>query len=206
VTVHVEEWRPVPDYPHYEVSSLGNVRGWLRSDGHGGVVRRGHPRSWVFKPFSTYYRVANLWTDGKFRKFYVHELVLLAFVGPRPPGLDIAHLNGDQIDNRLENLAYVTHQENMRQAIGHGRTTAGTRNPRAVLTDAMVEEMRWRRAGGESCCRIAVDYGVSAKAVSHICIGNSWAHIGGPRTRTRGLALRRRGNAALSIVGRPEAA
>jgi hypothetical protein len=47
---------------------------------------------------------------------YVHQLVLLAFVGPRPK-LDekgeIRHLDGDKMNNQLANLVYGTQKENM---------------------------------------------------------------------------------------------
>ena len=36
----------------------------------------------------------------------VHRIVALAFLGPRPEGLEVSHLNGDDRDNRIENLCY----------------------------------------------------------------------------------------------------
>jgi hypothetical protein len=44
--------------------------------------------------------------------FLVHRLVMTTFVGPRPPGQETRHLNGDKTDNRLVNLCYGTSQEN----------------------------------------------------------------------------------------------
>jgi hypothetical protein len=58
--------------------------------------------------------------DG-FRKRAVHQLVLEAFVGPRPEwATDVRHLNGVADDNRLANLAYGTQAENARDAVRHG--------------------------------------------------------------------------------------
>lgn len=50
----------------------------------------------------------------------VHQLVLEAFVGPRPKAkqgslIDVLHINGDPTDNRLENLKYGTRGENIKQ-------------------------------------------------------------------------------------------
>lgn len=50
----------------------------------------------------------------------VHQLVLLAFVGPMPEGMQVRHLNGAPADNRLSNLKYGTNTENARDAINHG--------------------------------------------------------------------------------------
>ena len=42
--------------------------------------------------------------DGNAKMEKVHRLVLEAFVGPNPPGLECCHNNGDPSDNRVENL------------------------------------------------------------------------------------------------------
>ena len=47
---------------------------------------------------------------------HVHELILLTFVGPRPPGFECNHDNGIKADNRLANLAWVTPSENQAHA------------------------------------------------------------------------------------------
>lgn len=50
----------------------------------------------------------------------VHQLVLAEFVGPRPTGLVVRHLNGNSRDNRLSNLVYGTAAQNAQDAIAHG--------------------------------------------------------------------------------------
>ena len=50
----------------------------------------------------------------------VHWLVAFAFLGPRPDGLEVRHLNGDKLDARLVNLAYGTHADNNRDTVAHG--------------------------------------------------------------------------------------
>lgn len=50
--------------------------------------------------------------EGKTRT--VHSLVAEAFLGPRPEGYDIDHIDGNKTNNTAENLRYVTHTENMR--------------------------------------------------------------------------------------------
>ena len=43
----------------------------------------------------------------------IHQLVAAAFLGPPPDGCEINHKNGIRFDNRLANLEYVTHRQNM---------------------------------------------------------------------------------------------
>lgn len=59
----------------------------------------------------------------------VHLLVLEAFVGPCPPGLEGCHTNGDGLDNKLTNLRWDTHAANMQDRLRHGR------NPSANATE-----------------------------------------------------------------------
>jgi len=57
---------------------------------------------------------------------YVHELVLLAFVGPRPsPNHEVCHGNSDRADNRLENLRWGTVKENCADRIAAGTQYTG---------------------------------------------------------------------------------
>lgn len=51
---------------------------------------------------------------GKGNSRQVHQLVIEAFIGPRPAGCEVLHLNHCPDDNRLENLRYGTRSENMK--------------------------------------------------------------------------------------------
>ena len=61
--------------------------------------------------------------DRCYNNILVHHAVLSAWVCPRPEGMECDHINGDSLDNRLCNLEWVTHQENMarRVALYHSR-------------------------------------------------------------------------------------
>jgi hypothetical protein len=58
---------------------------------------------------------------------YVHQLVLLNFVGHRPPNHESCHNDGDESNNHFSNLRWDTHAANMRDKIIHG--TSGRKNP-----------------------------------------------------------------------------
>lgn len=113
-----EQWRPVVGHHGYEVSDLGRVRSVDRVVIHETgrrQPRRGRALALV-EQGSGHLKV------GLGRRHYdqVHRLVMAAFVGPCPDGMEVRHLNGDPADNRLENLAYGTRAENIADAVRHG--------------------------------------------------------------------------------------
>lgn len=117
-----ERWLPVPDYEGcYEVSDCGRVRSVSRTiqRSTGATMRI---RSRIRKTYQSKsgHLSTSLSKAGVIRTHHVHYLVILAFEGERPDGMDIRHLNGDPTDNRLSNLAYGTRSENCQDSIEHG--------------------------------------------------------------------------------------
>jgi hypothetical protein len=55
----------------------------------------------------------------------VHVLVAKLFIGERPVGLEVNHINGRKNDNKVSNLEYVTPKENI-----HHMLKMGLRKPR----------------------------------------------------------------------------
>lgn len=112
-----EQWRPVRGYEgRYAVSDLGRVRSLHRV-----VTRVDGQRQRVTGRILS----ATPATDGRLRvalagpagrrRQRVHVLVLEAFVGPRPEGMDGRHADGNYTDNRLSNLLWDTPQNNNRK-------------------------------------------------------------------------------------------
>jgi NUMOD4 motif/HNH endonuclease len=120
---HAERWAPIPDYEgYYEASALGRIRSLDRIVPYrGGTPRRirGHILKQAVDPDDGRHEV-RLNRDGKGRTVQVHRLVLLAFRGSCQPGQEGCHNNGDASDNRLENLRWDTHSENMYDRGRHG--------------------------------------------------------------------------------------
>lgn len=67
---------------------------------------------------------------------YLHELVLTAFVGPRPAGAVARHLNDDPADNRVTNLAWGSRSENQWDAFRNGKRVHKTHCPYGHLLEA----------------------------------------------------------------------
>jgi hypothetical protein len=100
-----ERWRLIRREPGYKVSSRGRVRSVPRtlSDGrgHGGQMLR--PKEDADGYLMV--KVAGRWV-------HVHVLVLEAFHGPRPPGMEGCHGPGGRQDNRAEVLRWDSHRAN----------------------------------------------------------------------------------------------
>ena len=115
----MERWIPVPNQNGYEVSSLGRVRSVDRTVPHprsGQLTLRGRVLRANIAGNHRGYPTVHL---GQNNTKTVHSLVALAFLGP-PEGRQVRHLNGDPHDNRLENLAYGTVEDNMADMVRHG--------------------------------------------------------------------------------------
>lgn len=111
----------------------------------------------------------------------IHRLVAAAFIGP-PGKLDVNHIDGNKLNNRLENLEYVTRSENLKHAFRLGLATTpfgkrGEASMRAVLNDEAVLAMRERYAAGTSRRELATEFGVSYYTVWDITERRSWTHI-----------------------------
>lgn len=162
-----ERWLPVPGTDgRYEVSDMGRVRS-LFTRGYGYSNRRATPK--VLRLHIRYgYPCIGLGTKGLYYHGRVHNLVLMAFVGPRPDGMYGTHKNGIREDSRLENLEWKTPAGNYADMFRHGTAPINDRNSNTVLRASDVAEIRAAAARGERLCNIAVRYGVCHQHVGDI--------------------------------------
>ncbi|MAF25364.1 hypothetical protein CL634_07295 [bacterium] len=108
-----ERWKVVPSYSDYAVSNFGRVKRITPANSSKSYVGR------ILKPYITEkgYIKASI-SLGKSKRVYrrVHRLVLEAFVGPCPEGLEVNHKDGNKGNNHLTNLEYVSSRENKHHA------------------------------------------------------------------------------------------
>jgi HNH endonuclease/NUMOD4 motif len=168
-----EIWKPVslPDFEKdYEVSSQGRIRRVTRCKGQkdphllkNEVIRNG------------YFRVC-LHNDKGRTKVLVHRLVALAFIGPIPEGLQVNHKDGDKVNNSVDNLEYVTLQENVRHRDenGLGRFLKHEEHNMAKLNWSAVRAIRRGIACGVKHTQLSVMYGVTLQTIHSIVKGKTW--------------------------------
>ena len=151
-----EIWKPVVGFEGlYEVSDQGRVRSLPRKGAsgsryYGGGYLKGHALKWG------HIYVTLRRPGAKAYKNSVHRIVLEAFVGPCPEGMEGCHNNGNAGDNRLENLRWDTHSENMKDVVRHGNhpLSKKERCPRGHLLSEpnLIESSKRRGSRGCKAC------------------------------------------------------
>ena len=169
----IERWLPVVGFEGiYDVSDHGRVK--RVKGGPGAVVGRiiRHCINQYGYPQLVLHEIPRLKT------FVVHHLVLEAFVGKCPEGMQCRHLDGTRDNNLLENLQWGTHEENEADKEKHGTILKGEQHGRSKLTERAVREIRAiRKHLGWTHKKIAIAYRCSKPLVGNIVNRDLWRHI-----------------------------
>lgn len=105
-------FRTIPEFTNYQASNRdGEIRGIK------GGRRAGTP---LKHNFSHGYHYVGLYRDGKIHRVRVHRLVLSAWRGACPDGMDGLHRNDDRDNNSLSNLYWGTPTQNGHDAVRNG--------------------------------------------------------------------------------------
>jgi len=124
-----------------------------------------------------YYAVTLSDASGKKTRHSVHRLVLLAFVGLCPEGMEACHGSAGWADNSLANLSWGTKQQNCGEdKLRDGALLRGEQVGNSKLT---AEQVLAIRADGRKQCQIAESYGVSKMLISRIKRRQLWAWLDG---------------------------
>lgn len=166
-----------PGFHYYAVGDDGSVWCSLSRNGKGrnGLKwRRLKPRALEHGHLSVGLRRA-----GECVRWLVHRLVLTAFVGPCPEGMEACHFpDRNPSNNRLGNLRWDTHSGNMADTIVHGTSNRGEKHPLARLTESQVHEIRLAHAAGNiSQGKLGAQYGVDRETIGCVVRRESWRHV-----------------------------
>jgi len=174
-----EIWKDVVGFEgYYQVSNLGRVRSLDRLIVH----RDGHRRFYdgqllvLVVGNCGYYR-ARLNKNSAKAMPLVHKLVALAFIGDRPKGCQINHIDGRKSNNCVENLEYCSGLDNIRHAYASGlfNNAIGENSHHAKLKDSDIPVIRDRILQGHTHKAISKDYGVSTTTISRAASGYCWS-------------------------------
>lgn len=104
----MKEWKDVDGFDNYLVSNDGLVK-------HKRTGRISH--GWVC---SWGYRIVTMYNHGKKRGMSMHNLVAKAFIGDIPDGYVVNHIDGNKVNNNVNNLEIITISENNKHAFRTG--------------------------------------------------------------------------------------
>jgi len=136
-----EEWRTIDGYENYQVSNTGQVKN----------IKTG--RILVSFAQKTGYHSVILCREGKQATKYVHKLVAKAFI-PNPENKkEVNHKNFRKNDNRVENLEWVTRQENMLYNSEHLDELKKQKILQIIVKNLLVDELGFTQKDIENILR-----------------------------------------------------
>jgi NUMOD4 motif/HNH endonuclease len=152
--VTLERWLPVAGWEGlYEVSDIGRVRSldhWVEHPGWVPYLKRGRFLTPRFD--SNGYLGVHLHVGERNKHPHIQKLVMEAFVGPRPEGLEICHNDCVRTNNVLSNLRYDTHSNNCLDGVRNG-INPNARKTHCKYGHEFTPENTWRGSGGRRVCR-----------------------------------------------------
>lgn len=175
-----ELWKPIIGYEGiYEVSNMGNIRSIDRHRADGAFISGRKIKT----SLAMGYPYFNACKNGRSSPIYVHQCVAEAFIGLRPDGFQINHIDGDKRNNFVGNLEYVTPSQNMSHAISRGLNVVprpdnrGENHGMSKLLNSDIPDIKHLLSSGHSVEEVSGIYGVSRATINDIKRGVSWKHI-----------------------------
>lgn len=159
----------MPGYEDYEVSNFGRVRRSAKTPYYCfGVLKSTKQRCQYGYPLVKLNR----------KKVHVHKIVMRAFFGDPPPGHEINHKDGNKENPHLDNLEYVTRQQNTQHAYDSGLISrSGELNGRSKLSEQHVKEIRKLLSQGAKYKVIQGKFNISNTCVWAIKQKVNWKHL-----------------------------
>ena len=177
----MEQWKKIEQFNYeYEISSYGRIRSVEN------VIVRGNGwkytrKSKILKPSGCggYLRGA-VCVNKKMISYKIHRLVALAFIPNNENKPEVNHIDGNKLNNNVENLEWCTRQENIEHCILNKlqKPFKGEEIGNSKLFEFQVIEIRNKFIPRVySRAKLAKEYNVSEATIKDILYKRTWTHL-----------------------------
>ena len=177
----MEQWKKIEQFNYeYEISSYGRIRSVEN------VIVRGNGwkytrKSKILKPSASggYLRGA-VCVNKKMIQYKIHRLVALAFIPNNENKAEVNHIDGNKLNNHVENLEWCTRQENIEHCILNKlqKPFKGEEIGNSKLFEFQVIEIRNKfKPRVYSRAKLAKEYNVSEATIKDILYKRTWTHL-----------------------------
>lgn len=161
-----EIWRDIPGYNGlYQVSNLGRIKS---------LSTHNHKTPIILKTYLSgqgKYEALKLQVQANRGTHYVHDLVANAFIGEKPTGYEVNHIDSNRLNNHADNLEYMTHAENVQYTVKLRRHAHGAKHNWASLSDETINAIKSMKGNHIAQHKVAEIFGVGQSTVGLIWKG-----------------------------------
>lgn len=166
-------WKPVLGWEgFYEVCETGDVRSIARENRRNKLILGGSVLKKILG--SRGYYVVNLTSPGRRKQYFLHKIVLEAFCGQAPSGMEACHNDGNPLNCHIDNLRWDTKSNNHKDKIKHGTYQVGEKANNVKLTNEIVIEIRKNKL---TPAQAVQRFGLSKSNAKRIVSYETWRHI-----------------------------
>lgn len=195
-----EIWKPVVGWEgFYEVSNLGRVKGLQKITKFGDRIKIYPERILRQAIGKRGYYIVSLNHNYTSKTFTVHRLIATAFIPNKENKPCIDHIDGNRLNNSIENLRWCTYKENSNNPITKSRNSQSTKN---MWEEGVFENrynIKYRKVGKftkdgillcvyDSIKEAAEKNNINSSSISCVCTSRNpkrhtaggfiWKHIG----------------------------
>ncbi len=162
----MEIWREIPGYDGlYLASNTGKIKSFSR-------YKEGKELSGDKLNKKGYKRV-----NIKNKAYLLHRLIALTFI-PNPYNKEqINHIDSNKLNNSIENLEWVSNQENRDHAVKNNLIAKGETQGQSKLFEKDILQIFKLKEDGLSQSKIAKIFNVKQQAIYKILNRQRWKHV-----------------------------